>query len=491
MRNNKLIQLLLQLNKRELKELREFVTYELFHPNKKQYNKVLMLFQQIISPQFKVRKLEREVLEQRLFGNNHIERKKLNHYLSWAIDLVHKYMIFKYQSTNPLHSNITLLMALQERKMGAFFQQLKTKIQGLLSKKKPKISSDFYHSFQVANIGLSYKGIRGKEMTDEKEEFKEAIGNLDLFFLFHQLSYACYAINTRRAVNAPEYEFPILDHIIDALPNMPYGQLPRISMYWNAYKMLRTDEEPYYQSLKKLLIEHYSILSSKDYINLFKYLQNYCACQIRDGQNKYYEEYWDIAVFQLDKGLLENIQQPIYKNLVTVGTMLAVLRGDNDFNAVHQFLEQHTDKLQEKIQGDAKQYATAYVAFYQNEFHTVIGKLLLEKEPLVLFKFEDLYYQVDARRLLIMTYFCLRDENRFDKMCNNLGVFLSDRKDIISPIEVEKNRQFLIFSKRIFWAIIDQSSKKSLFRQIKKEIEACKTVSDKTWLLNQIRLNTR
>ena len=57
MQNSRLIQLLEIFNKRELKELNQFIECVFFHSNSKRYKKVIQLFQKVISGVFIVRYL--------------------------------------------------------------------------------------------------------------------------------------------------------------------------------------------------------------------------------------------------------------------------------------------------------------------------------------------------------------------------------------------------------------------------------------------------
>jgi len=170
--------------------------------------------------------------------------------------------------------------------------------------------------------------------------------------------------------------------------------------------------------------------------------------------------------------------------------MLAVLQKDKDFRAVNYFLRKHTDKLTEEFRGEAQCYTKAYISFYKNDFSTVIDNLLIDQNPLVIYKFKDLYYQVDARRLLIMNFFSINDYGNFDKMCNNLSVFLADRKELILPIDIEKNRQFIRVVKKVFLVknnfAATKSANKMGLQELKKEIQKSTMISDKTWLLRQV-----
>ncbi len=451
---------------------------------------MVALFQELISSQGKVRMVEKNIMYQKVFGVREMNSKKMNHCLAQATDLVGKYMVYKYHSTNPISSEFALLRVFKKRGLSTFFYQLKNKIRDVLMKGEEKDTDYYNHQFYISELSVSYKNVRDKEMVNEDEEFKSLITNLDLFYLFSQLFYACQVLNTKRAINAPKYELPLIKGISEMILQTPYADLPEIQMHLNAYKMLDTNEEKYYEELKSRLFDSYAILPKHYALTLFKYLQNFCAYQINRGNNAYYSQYWEIAIYQLDEGVVKLIQLPNYKNLVTAGTMLAVLQKDKEFSAVNYFLHKHTDKLTKEFREEAQCYTKAYISFYKNDFSTVINNLLVEQDPLVIYKFKDLYYQVDARRLLIMNFFSTNNAKNFDKMCNNLGVFLADRKELISSVDVEKNRQFIKLVKKIFLVknnfAATKSAKKKSLQKLQKEVEKSPMISDRTWLLKQV-----
>jgi len=301
MRNSRLTQLLLQFNKKELKELQEFVSCKLFHSNKRQYDAVVALFRELISPQGKVKEIKKNVIYNKIFGVHKVDAKKMNHCLAQATDLVEKYIIYKYHSSSTISSGITLLRAFKKKGLSTFFYQLKIKMRQVLVKQQEIRGVYYYLQYHLSELSLSYKNVRDKEMANENEEFNSLITNLDLFYLFNQLDYACQMLNTKRAINTPKYELPLIKGIMEIVPQTPYADLPEIKMYWNAYKMLETNEEKYYDALKSYLFDSYSLLPKRHMLNLFKYLQNFCACQISDGYNAYYSEYWEIAIYQLGR----------------------------------------------------------------------------------------------------------------------------------------------------------------------------------------------
>ncbi|MEZ4886627.1 MAG: hypothetical protein R3E32_18005 [Chitinophagales bacterium] len=95
MNSSRLIQLLEDLSRKELRELQQFIHCEFFHSNRRQYEKVLQLFLSLISPRFKILKPDRRELAVELFGESDDSDRNLSLHISQAIDLVQKYMVQK------------------------------------------------------------------------------------------------------------------------------------------------------------------------------------------------------------------------------------------------------------------------------------------------------------------------------------------------------------------------------------------------------------
>lgn len=487
MQNSRLIQLLKIFNTKELRELQQFVDYELFHSNKRRYKKVVQLFQKLISSKRKIQIPNRRILAIDLFGDKEDSDRNLSLHISQAIDLVQKYLVYKHQTKEPMKYNQTLLSILREKQAKKLFNQKKERIIKDLEKEETKNSDYFFNYFLLAKNSLELKEVRNRTLALNREDFKATITNLDLFFLVIQLNHACQALNINRVFESNKYELPILEIIIDQLPQTVYFQSPIIQIYWNTYKLLSNEEDNYYASLKSLWKNHHAILSDYYQTNTFNYLQNYIVQKISKGAHIYLVELWEISLFRLEKGLRTKLDSPTYKNLITTGTMLALQQESPDFSEVLNFMQNHTSKLQPGLQQEAQTYAQAYLAFYQNNFQIVPQKLITEQKPLTIYKFQDIFYQIDARRLLVMAFFRLEEkENNFDKLCSNLSVFLNERKEIIPELELEKNRQFLIIIKKLFWLPLNKSERKEKLEGLKKEVEEIKQISDRTWLLKQI-----
>ncbi len=488
MQNSRLFHLLEIFNTREIRELQQFIQCELFHTNRKQFEKVVQLFSKLISPRFKLQKPDRRSLAIDLFGDNRNADRRLSIHISQGIDLVQKYLIYKDQTEDSTKYNLALLSALDKKKALRLFNQLRGKIERDLENVEQKDSNYFFYRYVVAKDSLLERGVRNKNLMECNEDFKSAIENLDLFFLINQLNYACQTININHILHYVEYQFPLLEIIVQELPQTPYFRLPLVQIYWNAYKLLVTNEKKYYISLKELLFNHYIVLSEYYQFNFSTNLQNYCVQKINAGNPSYFAEFWEISLFQIEKNILKKLTLASYKNLITTGVMLALKQETPNFTEVLQFIEQHTEKLPLEYREEAEIYGQSYIAFYQNNFKTIPQKLIISQEeaPLTIYKFEDIYYQIDARRLLVMTFFCLDEDDNFDKLCNNLSVFLNERKDFIPEIEVTKNRQFLIIIKKLFWLHGNRTETQQQLFQLKKEIEECLHISDRTWLLKQI-----
>ncbi|MFK7904336.1 MAG: hypothetical protein AB8B69_04385 [Chitinophagales bacterium] len=475
-----------------MKELEEFAQCKLFHSNKRRAEKVITLFEELITLRYQIVKPKKEDLYRRLFGSENINISKLDNHIYQAIDVLEKYLVHKYQNEDRLRFDSALLNALEGKNLEKPFNRLKSKLQRDLSKEVKKSSKHFYASYSIADISLEIKKVRSvRELRLNNIDLDLAVLNLDLFFLTNQLNYACNAVNIRNILQAPQYNFPLLEIILDELPKTSYFRLPLIQIYWNAYKLLMSNENEYYVSLKELLFIHYPILPKYYQTNFFTYLKNYCIKEISSGDHSYFAEFWEISIFQLENKLMMELNLAAHKNLITTGVMLALKEEKVKFKDVLQFLEQHTDKLSQEFRGDATTYAQAYISFYQNDFETIPEKLITSQEPLTIYRFEDVFYQVDARRLLIMTYFCLDQDDNFDKMWNNLNAFLNDKIEVIPALYLEKNRQFLIIIKKLFW--LDGNNRKEReekLKELQKDIEEAKNISDRTWLLKQIELKS-
>ncbi len=500
MQNSPIIQLLKSFNKSELRELLQFIQCKIFHTNGARSEMVIRLFQKLISPPPTSRVLtpNRDQLCRELFGDTTSDVQNFTRHISQAVDLVKKYLVYQYNLKNSHKNNQSLLHVFQKRELSRHFSQLKNRLQNRLNNNERKDSEDFFLHYVVAKNSLLMRQVRNRRLRTEHRDFSNAVYNLDLFFILNQLDFACQAMNRKQVINLPQVNFPLLDSIIESLPSSDYFNLPIVKMYWNTYKLLHTEESSYYNALKELLLEYFEDISSHHQINLFAFIKNYYIQKINKGENQYYFEYWEISILQLKKQPIITIGT--YKNLVTTAVMIALQQEKPDFSEAINFIQKYTKKLPPDLQEEAQTYAEAYVAFYQKDFQVVKQKLSTNKEPqntdsnenekkpltIIIYKFQDISYQIDARRLLVMTYFCLDEDNNFGKLHSNLSVFLSERRNDIPDLDLTKNRRFLAIIKKLFDLPLSKSERKTKLEKLKKEVEAAKLISDRTWLLKQI-----
>lgn len=485
MQNSRLIQLLEILKPAELKELNQFIQCKFFHTNKKRYEKVLLLFKEIISPKWKIVILTQEELARKLFESAE-EQSNIRHYISQSIDLVQKYLVCKYETSDSKKSDHTLLKIFNKRKNKHLCKLQKSKVERNMG---TAVGSDYFYShFKLAKDSLvAVDSPDKKTVAKNNANLKTLVSNLDLFFLVNQFNYACIETDFRVLPVGEKFNLPFLEILLKEIPNTPYFDEPIIKMYWHAYKMLNVKTENHYLALKNLLFENYATLKEYYHKHLFHHLENYCAITISKGNHEYFSDLWEIAIFRLEKKLLKELTLAEYKNLITTGVMLALKESNVGFTDVLQFVEKYTNKVPLKSRKDAAAYAQTYIAFHQGNYKVAPQELIISEEPkLTIYKFKDIYYQVDSRRLLIMAYFCLEQVENFDKMCKNLRVFLDERKGFISAIDLERNQQFLIIVRKIFKVYGTRTEQQEQFLQIKKEIENCPSISDRTWLLKQV-----
>ena len=159
-----------------------------------------------------------------------------------------------------------------------------------------------------------------------------------------------------------------------------------------------------------------------------------------------------------------------YKNIVTLGLRL------QEEKWIQEFIHKYLNYLPTEERANAFTYNSAMLCYYQKNFRQTL-KLLQAVE------FTDLYYQLDARSILLKVYFETDDTETLLHHISAFKIFIR-RNKLVSDYQKEIYLNFIRYALKIFRA--GNNVKKLTL--VKKEILSHQNISDKNWLLEQIVL---
>lgn len=330
--------------------------------------------------------------------------------------------------------------------------------------------ADFYaHAWEMefSNLGMMSAG----KVAADPGAITRAAGYLDRFYLIRKLQLCCEIFNVQN-VFAQEHQVFLLDEIISHLANRNYEDVPVIVIYYRILMTLRdSSDESHYQTLRALLHRHEAVVSTAELRDMYKYVLNYCIKKINLGNINWQEELFDIYKTTLANRVLLTegfLSHRDFKNIVTISLRLRQLKW------AESFIREYLRELQPAERENARMYNTANLLFHKGDFSGAL-RLLQQVE------FSDIFYDLDARSIVLKTWFELDEEDSFEYHATAFRTFLKRNKSV-SEYQRTIYENLIHYTSRLMKA----GTKGKLIAKIREEVMDRKNIADLRWLLGKI-----
>jgi len=306
-----------------------------------------------------------------------------------------------------------------------------------------------------------------------KENIKSEPTGLDVFYLIEKLRQLCLVANNNNVfgVNVKSYR---QNEILETALRSPFKTNPFIRAYHSVYLMLARKEERDYFILKKLLDDYGYDFEDKNLAELFIYARNFCIGKINAGQNNFFAEIFDLYEQGLSKRVLllnGEINERNYKNIVTTGLRI----GKHQW--VFDFINEYRYKLNKLVRENSFNYNLANYFFHTGKYDKALQNL--QKVSL-----SDLFYGLDARMLMLKSYFELDEQEAFLNAYYSFRVFVMRRKNV-SEQHRRNYLNFLRIAKKLM--NLRPRDKKNVLK-IQNEIKTQNALADKSWLEEKMKV---
>jgi hypothetical protein len=340
----------------------------------------------------------------------------------------------------------------------------------LQSSTEPVHDADYFsHAWNMEYSRLSLMAT-GKVQGDA-DAITKAAGYLDRFYLIRKLQLCCEMFNVQN-VFAQEYQVFLLDEILQHIGNRSYEDTPVIIIYYRILMTLRESEkEEHYHALRELLHKHEHEISLSELRDMYKYVLNYCIKKINLGNISWQGELFDIYKTTVTNRVLMSegfLSHRDFKNIVTIA-----LR-QNQVAWTGEFIEQFIHEVPSEERENAKLYNTANLLFHKRDYSGAIR--VLQRVD-----FLDIFYDLDARSILLKTWFELDEQDSFEYHATAFRKFLKRNKSV-SDYQRTIYENLISFASRLMKA----GTSASAIKKISSEISEKKNVADLRWLLAKI-----
>jgi len=338
-----------------------------------------------------------------------------------------------------------------------------------IKEEKVQDADFFSHAWEMEFTHLALMSA-GKVVPDAAA-ITRAAGYLDRFYLIRKLQLCCEIFNVQN-VFSQEHQVFLLDEILIHMKNRNYEDVPVIVIYYRILMTLRESEnEDHYHTLRKLLREHESAVTTEELRDMYKYVLNYCIKKINLGNISWQGELFDIYRITVTNRVLMSegfLSHRDFKNIVTIA-----LR-QNQVAWTGEFIEQFIHEVPPEERENAKLYNTANLLFHKRDYSGAIR--VLQRVD-----FLDIFYDLDARSILLKTWFELDEQDSFEYHATAFRKFLKRNKSV-SDYQRTIYENLIAFASRLMKA----GTSASAIKKISSEISEKKNVADLRWLLAKI-----
>ncbi|MFK7773331.1 MAG: hypothetical protein AB8F94_14380 [Saprospiraceae bacterium] len=471
MQKSSLVAILKRLSKRDWREFRKFVRSPYFN----QREDVVLLFDYIdeaihfLPPMA----IDRKKVFTKVYAEN-FDEKKLRHTTSFLLKILKKYLTQAEFEKDQVQTQQYLCKSFRKKGMEVFFEKELNQARAILEK---EIHRDGKFYFKNYELGMEEAGFTAAHLRKENKNFQSTADHLTVSFVASMLQLGC-EIQSHQTMSKEAYDLKLLPQILDLIIAGNYKNVPVINLYFHCYNSIESLEineisksEKHFQAFKKLIYQHWKLIPPNEIRNIYLYAINYCIKRLNSGERRFIREAFELFRSGLEnETLLEEgvLSSFTYKNITRLGVALS----ENKW--VEQFLEDYKKYLHPRERENTWRYNLAFFYFQQEKYKDAM-QLLLRVE------FKDMLNNLDARRMLLKSYFELGEYNALDSLLDSFSRYIYRQKEM--GYHRDNYLNLIRFVKKIIQVRVED---KNNWQELKKEIESTTRLAEREWILEKL-----
>ena len=473
MRKNNLITFLKRLDKRDWREFRKFVRSPYFN----QREDVIRLFDYLDKAinSLSLAALDKEKVFAEIYPEEIFNTNKLRHTTSVLLKILKKYIIQTELQNDVIQNQQYLYKGFRKKGLDTFYEK-EIKVSRNLLEKEIYRDSHFY--FRKYEIGMEEATFGIAQRRTEAKDLQPITNDLTIAFIASMMRLSC-EIQSHQTLITQTFDLKLLSKILKLIEEGDYDEIPLILLYYHCYNSFGdlnnnkiAKSEIHFDKLKKLIQQHWELIPPIEIKTIYLHAINYCIKRLNAGERHFIREAFELFRSGLkNKTLIYNgiLSTFSYKNITRLGMALM----ENEW--VEDFLESYKKYLHPRERDNNWRYNLAFFNFQQQKYKSAM-QLLLQVE------FKDVLYNLDARRILLKSYYELGEYNALDSLLDSFLQYIHRQKDI--GYHRENNLNLVRFVKKIIHSRLED---KQIIHQLINEIAATNRLAEREWLLEKLK----
>lgn len=422
---------------------------------------------------------EKEQLFKSLFPDKAYAERRISDLMYQALKMLEDFMAEEQYAMQDWDRKLNLLAYIREHDIYELNKGVQRDIDQIRETKPYRDNTYFFEEFLYQSEANRMFFTRFR--ITEDQPLQKKTDQLDLFYLSAKLRDSCEMLNRERILSA-KHEYRLLPGLVESIRQNyeNYTSYPAISIYYNIYHMLSdTADETWFFTVKADVLGSIDLFPVDEQRSLCGYLQNYCIRKLNSGQPEYYSELLEIYKYMIGGGLMnrenKNLQWDL-KNMVAIALRL------KEYQWTYSTIQQMKPELPEDVRENAYTYNLANY-YYETKDYKKATRLLHSVE------FTDVYYNLDAKVMLLKIYYEQEEEEAFYALVAAFKAYLH-RCRLMAADKLIVYANLVKFARKAFTFKIQLPyQKKRNVKQItalKEKITQTHRVANITWLLKEV-----
>ncbi len=460
-----LLYTLRRLPAKDLKAICQLARCEAFNRREEVARLCEYLTGQLAAPR---KRLEPEHLFSAAFPGKSFDNRALRHTMSYLLELVRRYLTLAELESDAPRRHYHLCRAMRQRGLDEMLAWEWGRAENHLNSQPVRDARWHLDQYDLHQERLEALAPRERSAHLDLQPLHN---HLTVFYLSDMLRHACSAL-THSAIGAQPYDTALLEAVLGLAENGNWlNEHPPVALYYHLYRAFREPEQPgHFEAWKQVLANSAGQFPPPELRDIFLLGINYCIRRMNGGQKAFIREAFELYRAGLEKNLLaENgwLSGFTYKNIIRIGTAL----GEHTW--VRGFFETYKQALHPREREALYRYNLAFFYFQNQDFANAMP--LLQQLEL-----EDRLNFLDARRMLLRSYYELGEHKALDSLLTSFAAYLRRQKDL--GYHRDMNLNLVRFTKRLLET--GPGDSKNL-KKLREEILETGQVAEKGWLLEK------
>jgi hypothetical protein len=264
--NSKVINILKNLSKDEIKRFSDFVASPFF--NKKEAPFKLLNVYKKYHPDFNSNQFTKEKVFEKIFVDKKYSDELFRNLNSDLLLLAENFLSQLHIQNDAFAIKMNLLSELNRRNFLSIFGKNFVEAKNILDSYDHRDSNYFYNSYFLLQEKDIYNSFLQKF---SKEDIEEAQNNFLQFFVIKLLemqNYLLYECRINEIDSSLSLNNKSLNRIFESMPEKII-KMPQIQIYYNSLKLEETSDSKYFENLKSLLDKFGGQIEKKNHFNKY------------------------------------------------------------------------------------------------------------------------------------------------------------------------------------------------------------------------------